>query len=277
MLDIKNLDQVKNETLKQLVMEFRKHQVSRFPIELAVTEYGHGVAFVDSRFPTDRWNKENMVAMLHLKTNEDKPTIVLESRLINNDKYAQYNDEYYTKSTKDPKKMLKLMKDYIKPFTAHEIAKKSMRQAESKFDEWKHKPTRDLRNFRYSIQDEQYLETFQKLKDMGVAPVTDLMKSVYETALPSYIESMERTKKNYSDMCHVYFNPDESLFISRVGIDAGKTVAKLYESIEDAPKVIQDNVAMLRMVEADVFVPLVGYKSNDKAYWVEGYPEDTNA
>lgn len=277
MLDIKNLDKANHDVLKDLVMEFRKHQVSRFPIEVMVNDGGWNIGFVDSRFPTDRWNATNMVAMLYMKIDDEKPTLTIESRLICNDKYAAYNDEYHTRSTKDPKKMLKFMKDYIKPWSAHEIANKTKRTMENKIDEWKSKPDKNVRGFRYQVSDSEIFESFQKLKDMGVAPVDTLMEKLYESILPDYIEGKERSKKKLSDLCHVFFNPDGSLSITRVGIDAGRTVAKTYESIEETPQVVQNNIAMLKIVEADQFVPEVGYKANNTAYWIEGYPLEPNA
>ena len=52
------------------------------------------IGFVDSRFPTEKWSKEFMVAIMWVKEHGETPTLTLESRLISNDKYAQYNDEY---------------------------------------------------------------------------------------------------------------------------------------------------------------------------------------
>lgn len=277
MLNIKNLDNVSCRQIRELVTEFRRFQVSRFPIDVIPNDAGYAVGFIDSRFPTDRWNASNMLAMLYLKDNGETPTLTLESRLIENDKYATYNDDYHTKSTKDMKKMLKFMKEYVKPFTAHEIANKTRKTARDKLENWQSEPDKDLRSFRYHVGDGEILDTFNKLRELGVAPVNNLMEKLYESTLPAYIEGKERAKKNFDNYCHVFINPDESLMISKVGIDAGRTVAETFNSLEDMPTEVQQNLAMLRMLEAGSFAPNLGIKLTDKEFWIEGYPLEPNA
>jgi hypothetical protein len=277
MLDIKNLEQVRYQQMQDLVVEFRKHQVSRFPIEVIPSDSGHSIGFIDSRFPTDRWNANNMLAMLHIKDDGENPTLTIESRLIENDKFAQYNDEYHTRSTKDMKKMLKFMKDYIKPWTAHEVASKTKRSMEDKLSSWQAQPSRTLREFNYKLNDFELVRSFMKLKDMGVAPVDDTMKAMYESVIPNYLDHQARQEKKFTDYCHAFINPDESVFISKVGIDAGRTVAKLFNSADEIPPEVQQNIAMLRMVDSGTFMPNVGMKATDREFWVEGYPEDLNA
>jgi hypothetical protein len=276
MLDIKNLERVQVKQMQDLIVEFRKHQVSRFPIEVIPNDAGYAIGFIDSRFPTDRWTATNMLAMIFvkdIKEDGENPTLTIESRLIENDKYAQYNDDYHTKSTKDMKKMLKFMKDYIKPWSAHEVASKSKRNAEEKLSSWKAKPARALKEFNYNLKDFELLRVFLKLKDIGVAPVDDTMKAMYETVIPDYLEHEARSQKNFTDYVHAFINPDESIFISSVGIDAGRTVAKLFERLEEVPVNVQQNVAMLRIMENNAFLADVGFKVSDREFWVEGYPQ----
>ena len=275
MLDIKNLEHIRVRQMQDLVTEFRRYQVSRFPIEVIPNDAGYAVGFIDSRFPTDRWTATNMLAMIYIKEEGENPTLTIESRLIENDKYAQYNDDYHTKSTKDMKKMLKFMKDYIKPWTSHEIAHKSKRTAESKFEEWQRRPHKDLRNVTYNFETSDYLDMFNKLREMGVAPINDRMKMIYEEALPHYLQVKERSQKKFAHT-HAFINPDESVFISNVGIDHGRTVAKLFERLDETPLDVQENLAMLRMMENDVFVAGVGHKISDREFWVEGYPLESN-
>jgi hypothetical protein len=276
MLDIKNLEQVKVAQMQDLITEFRRYQVSRFPIEVIPNDAGYAVGFIDSRFPTDRWTATNMLAMLYVKDDGENPTLTIESRLIENDKYAQYNDDYHTKSTKDMKKMLKFMKDYIKPWSAHEIASKTKRKAEDKFQDWQREPYRKLRAVTNTIESLDFLKMFVKLKELGVAPVNDDMKMLYESALPAYLDYQSREGKKFANT-HAFINPDESVFISNVGIESGRTVAKLFNSIDEMPMNVQQNLAMLRMMENDVLVADVGHKISEREFWVEGYPQEPNA
>ena len=276
MLDIKKLEHVQVKQMQDLIVEFRKHQVSRFPIEVIPNDAGFAVGFIDSRFPTDRWNATNMLAMLYVKEQGENPTLTIESRLIENDKYAQYNDDYHTKSTKDMKKMLKFMKDYIKPWSAHEVASKTKTKAEEKFKDWQREPYRKLRAATNALDSTDYLKMFVKLKELGVVPVNADMKMLYESALPEYLDYQGREGKKFANT-HAFINPDESVFISSVGIDSGRTVAKLFNSIDEMPMNVQQNLAMLRMMENDVLVADVGHKISEREFWVEGYPQEPNA
>jgi hypothetical protein len=276
MLDIKKLEHVQVKQIQDLIVEFRKHQVSRFPIEVIPNDAGFAVGFIDSRFPTDRWSATNMLAMLYVKEQGENPTLTIESRLIENDKYAQYNDDYHTKSTKDMKKMLKFMKDFIKPWSAHEVASKTKTKAEEKFKEWQREPYRKLRTATNALDSTDFLKMFVKLKELGVAPVNADMKMLYESALPEYLDYQGREGKKFANT-HAFINPDESVFISNVGIDSGRTVAKLFNSIDEMPINVQQNLAMLRMMENDVLVADVGHKISEREFWVEGYPQEPNA
>ena len=55
MLNIEIRDDL-HPTIKQLLVDFRRAQVSRFPINVTShTADAASVKFVDSRFPTDTW------------------------------------------------------------------------------------------------------------------------------------------------------------------------------------------------------------------------------
>ena len=45
--------------------------------------------------------------------------------------------------------------------------------------------------------------------------------------------------------------------------------ATIYERFEDVPPMIQQQVAMLRMVEAKTFIPEVGSRVNEREFWVQ--------
>jgi L-fucose mutarotase/ribose pyranase (RbsD/FucU family) len=258
--------------IKQLVADFRKTQVSRFPIDVYPMGDGEGVRFVDSRFPTNKINKDHVLAMLYIKNVVGGTTLVIESRLISNDKYASYNEEYCTKSTKDTKKMFKLMKDFIKPYSGQEIAQKTYMGTGTEFDEWQKKPLWDARKFN-NIGYEALYQEIAKLLERGVTPQTEVFKDVYEKGLPAYLE-FKRREQLSPPTTHIYINPDESVILTNMkGDNKG---SQTITNITECSAQMQQNIAMLKIMEDNAYVPEVGKRVTDKEFWVEGIPEVKN-
>lgn len=258
--------------IKQLVTEFRKVQVSRFPINVYPMGDGEGVRFVDSRFPTHKSVKDYVLAMLYLKNGVGGDTLTIESRLISNDKYASYNEEYYTKTTKDTKKMFKLMRDFIKPYSGQEIAEKTYMGTGTEFDEWQKKPLWDARKFN-NIGYEALYQEIAKLLERGVTPQTEVFKDVYEKGLPAYLE-FKRREQLSPPTTHVYINPDESVILTNMkGDNRG---SQTITNIEQCSAQMQQSVAMLKIMEDNAYVPEVGKRVTYKEFWIEGIPEVKN-
>ena len=258
--------------LKQLVADFRKTQVSRFPIDVYPMGDGEWVRFVDSRFPTNKVNKDHVLAMLYIKDGVGGDTLTIESRLISNDKYASYNEEYYTKSTKDTKKMFKLMKDYIKPYTGQEIAQKTYISTEAEFDTWQKKPMWEARKFD-SVGYEALYQELSKLLALGGTAQTEAFKDIYEKGLPSYIEYKRREQLNPPTM-HIFINPDDSVILTNMkGEDKG---SQTITDITECSAQMQQNIAMLKIMDNNAYVPEVGKRITDKEFWIEGIPEVKN-
>ena len=269
MLVIKN--EIDFPQLKQLVNEFRRVQVSRFPIEV-VTDDGSGmmVGFVDSRFPTDRFNVSNMLAMLYVESLGEKPNIVIESRLIENEKFARHNDKFRTRSTHDLKKMFKYMKEYIKPFSGQEVAQKSYRAMQNEFDNWRRKPNWAVKEALNQLGPKDWMEGIGKLQELGVLP-TDMFAELAKTAIPHFDE-MKRRDAMEEPNYHINLNPDDSVVVTIMrGEEKGSSVK---ESMDACPMFIQQAVGMLKMMDDRERIPEIGTKVSSKEFWVEGKPQE---
>ena len=265
MLNIKQ--EIDFPAYKWLVSEFRRGQVSRFPIDLIVNDGGIMLGFVDSRFPTDSYSVDRMVAMIYVKEDGENPTLTLESRLIENDKYARHNNDYHTKSTKDLKKMLKFMREYIKPFSGQEIAQKTYRSVEQDFDTWRSKPWRNVRMAMQELDPLDYVAEFEALALMGIEPQTKKFREAMTTVIPESKENKRRTDMKF-DAVHIHINPDNSICLTIMkGDNRG---SKIVETVDECPQYIQQALAMLKMVDDNTHIPEVGKRNNDKDFWVEG-------
>ena len=266
MLNIINPEEM-NPIFTQLIADFRRTQVSRFPITVTARNFGSLIVFEDSRFPAKNTKVHNIVGTLRdagLDKNS-KQTYEVRSRLINNEKYAQHNDDYYSRTTNDPKKVSKFLKDYFKPFTPTEIAGLTSRKFEGHDDEWRDEFRWKLRDV-VAIEPSELFAEVQYLQAHGVEFQSDKFKRIVTEGMPMFTEHMRR-KNESRKATHVFINPDESTQVTFGDFNY------TYQSMGEMPENMQQQVAMLRMVEADTFIPEVGMKMSANTYWIYATPE----
>lgn len=264
MLNIINPEEIDKDLLP-LITDFRRTQVSRFPITVSARSFGGSlIVFEDSRFPSKTTKVHNIVGTLRHAGSDKKGKTVYEirSRLINNEKYAQHNDDYYSKQTNDPKKISKYMKDYFKPFTPLEVAQRSMGKFESHHESWKDELRWKLRDI-INPTSEELLDEVLSLHAMGVEFKSDRFRKIITEGVPMYEEHRRRQAvKVHGNACNVFTNPDESVQVT------SNQASELYQSMLEAPEYVQQQVAMLRLVESDTYIPEVGMKLGENTYWV---------
>ena len=279
MLNINLGDTYVHPAIKTMLADFRRVQVSRFPIEV-VSREGHPnwIKFMDSRFPTIGWKRDSCLAMLEMNERDDKgrPIYKLTSRLIANEKYAEHNNDYFTKSTTDARKMLKYLREFVKPYTSLEIATRSSFTARETHEVWQSKPLTDFRCVAGIVSAEDIAKEVMFLKSIGVEFHTDKFRKIAEDGTELYAEAMRRSAKPFSGI-HVFIQPDESVVVTQMPGGTAEPGAKLYERFEEVPEAIQQQVAMLRMMDSKAFVPEVGSRMNNREFWVEVEPNKNNS
>lgn len=271
MLHLMNPEIVEGKEIMHLVREFRRVQVSRFPINVKFIDTEAGFAkFYDSRFEA---NSVPAVALLWKESDgKEKDYWVLESRLIHNDRYR--GDRRTQKRTKDLKKMLRYMRDFVKPLSAKEIAVNTRDVLSSRIGRWKHEAIEKMRNT-CDFDRDAVMEELVRMRAVGYKPQTAVMARIMEQGIDAWEEAKRRSERKVMQV-HVFMNPDESVEVfcddnlGYGGINHGVTV---FNSLTEAPVNIQQSIAMLRMLEDKTHVPEVGVKVDERNYWVEVFPE----
>lgn len=277
-----NLCEVADPAIKNLVMEFRRTQVSRFPIDVVATEgLPHVFSFIDSRFPltsSSSATRKNSLAIIQKVGTDEKgrPELKITGRLITNDKYSSGSDDYYTRMTTDVKKMFKFMKDYIKPFSAMEIAQKTGGNPYYEFAEWKREPVNDFQRLVNSIDADTMAEELMRLHSLGVQFQSEKFRQVITTGLDLHAEG-KRRKALPTSQVHVFVQPDESVMVTSLPDDDSTAGAWTFENMSVAPETVQQQVAMLRLTDKGTYVPEVGKKVSDRMFWVHVNPKDFNS
>ena len=254
--------------LVSLLKEFRRVQVSRFPIDVRYCPNNNAIAFVDSRFPTESVNYQKIVGLLYCRLdNEGKTIYEITSRLISNSKFNPGKVEHHTKTTNDAKKAIKFMRDYLKPVSQVELAERSKSYVMDAFREQKSQVRGEFYDA-CQIGTEALVQEVIRLKAIGVKPQTEKFERIYSEGIDKYEEYLESKKKKFHQ-AHVFVNPDDSV-AATICIDGDKNETNLYESLTQCPDWLQQGVVMLRMVEADKKpIKGLGTRWGDRDFWVE--------
>lgn len=252
------------EEIKSLLADFRRVQVSRFPIEVkAAASDSNVIAFVDSRFPTNTVHFKRNLAVLRTNGVDDKgrKSFVLQSRLISNEKYSEFNDDYRSRETTDIKKMAKFLREYVKPYSPQEISEMGGNISSDYYD-WQQEAAQQFRRVAGQVTTVDIAEEIAYLKSVGVQFRSDKFREIATTGLELFDE-MKRRKESGIVHAHVYIHPDDSVSVS---VTEGRTYA--FETLDSVPEVVRQQVAMLMMVDMNQYVPEVGKRTKDKMFWV---------
>jgi hypothetical protein len=250
--------------IQGLVTEFRRVQVSRFPIDVEASAGSSQVRFVDSRFVGrgNGWHITNTLAILNMNgfDKNSKPLIKMTSKRISNEKYSAHNSEYHTRVSSDPKKVLKWMKDYIKPYTPQEVTERTRDRVVSAHSAWQTVASDAMSGFSHVREAEMY-EEIEALLSVGVQFRTHKFRELAEQGLPAYREKQLRSRAN-RPRTHVIVNSDDSIVVTH------DDVSTAYDSFDMVPQDVQQQVSLLRMMEADQYLPEVGIRFDKNVFWI---------
>ena len=252
------------EEIKSLLTDFRRVQVSRFPIEVkASANDSNVIAFIDSRFPSDTVHFKRALAVLRTNGVDDKgrKSFVLQCRLIKNEKYSEFNDDYRSRETTDIKKMGKFLRDYVKPYSPQEISDMGGNIRDDYY-EWQQDAVTKFRRVVCQVSEVDIAEEVAYLKSVGVQFRSEKFVEIATTGL-ELLEERNRRKNSGIVHVHVYMHPDDSVSVT---IADGKTYS--YESLDNVPETVRQQVAMLMMVDMNQYVPEVGKRTKDKMFWI---------
>jgi hypothetical protein len=263
MLNLKFKENTRDE-IKTLLADFRRVQVSRFPIDVDASENDNNIiSFADSRFPTNMVHYKKNLAVLEANRLDDKGrrVYVLRSRLIKNEKYSEHNDDYHSRETTDLKKLSKFLRDYVKPYSPLEVSKMGNNVSDDLY-RWRGEARRSFSEVVGQVSESDVAEEVAYLKSVGVAFRSDKFRDIAAHGLELYDELKRRENEDVKSV-HVYINPDESV---NVTVADDKTYS--YETLGGVPEAVRQQVALLMMVDMKQYVPEVGKRTAEKMFWV---------
>lgn len=256
MLNLINPEEAEGQPILEIVKEYRKFQVSRFPVDVKFTE--REARFYDTRHP------EKAIAAVE----KCEDYWVISSRLIQNERFR--NKRANQKQTKDTKKLLRFMRDYIRTVSIKEIASASASTFQGHVSSWKDQAMNKVRDY-CTIHRDELMDEIMRMKAVGYVPQTKRFMEIMEIGVPHWEEKTRRFTRKVMQV-YVMINTDDTVEVycpDKLGYAGVQEGNNFYNSLSEAPECIQQQVAMLRMMEPKVFVAEVGVRVNDNAFWIE--------
>jgi hypothetical protein len=219
--------------------------------------------FFDGRFPTDAEASQRIATLRY-----ESGAYALRSSRIHNNKFKSRSGGYHERVTKSVTKMHKLLQEYVTPLTMREIVNMTD-DVEHQYSVWVERPSSqisDVCSGLHGTTRQNVLEEAAHLKALGVDVKTRFFKSIIDEALPLYEEHKRRVRMKMNSL-HVYIEPSGKVAVTKV---ESPQVANstYYDSLDDAPENIRQQIFLLKLVDKNQYVPEVGQCMAEGIYWI---------
>jgi hypothetical protein len=215
-----------------------------------------------------------------VNTNNDVPEFMVESRKINNDKYAEYRDQYYRAFTRDIDKALKNAQRYLLPYSPAELL-------DATFGAFK--DTLESKRYAANREFERELDTL-KIYDVLATELENLVNKGVEFSTPMFqlhvkdaVSKFQRARELRQKQTRSYFITIRTVGNMQMADVAackdprGKlpTTDDFFEdtfkvmNVDDLPEDIKAKVATLMMVDTHQYIEGVGQRATERSFWVE--------
>jgi len=230
--------------------------------------------FIDPRFPK-RVERRERVGYVKMSEGD---LMEIGSRLIKNDKYRRHSLEYNTKASKIESKVVKMMVDFLKPFSFSEIFEFNSDRTEGLIKGWRSELYKAGESIWHVSSNDLY-EEVKHLRDLGVQFKTDEFRKLAEA-----VETRDAYKvreKQSLEIYHVYV-VDGRVAVTSKELDKYKIhnhkPTVMYDSLETLPEDLLADVSMLKILGGEAPIPGVGYRVSDNEFYVmKPLASNTNA
>ena len=218
------------------------------------------INFFDTRFP-------NMLVLGYVRWDSGK--YIVQSRLIENKRYRDYNSSYRMFVTKDVKKAVKLVLQYIKPYDLQELVDKNSSEFRSFQHNWAYAFETKFRNAVSGITRDVLIKEIKALLAGGVKFHTLEFQHAAKEGVAMFDEH-ERRKYIKHEVTYVNFAKDELIYTrtGRQDIHRDNWENKTYNSFEELPEYVQAAISLLKMVENGKGIDEIGFKQDDHQFFV---------
>lgn len=254
---------VLSEPIKVLLDELTlKHNKLQYCLTVSAKQDSHNPEFWTLLFNDPRFTKEEVGAVGSVSwewgSRTDKE-YKIKSRLIDNDRFGHWNrDERKAKRTKDVKKAVKAILEFVKPYMWQELMMEERSNAQRASSKWKDES--DGIQYRFKPEVKEMVEELKNLMEQKVIFKTEAFKNMLQK-IPEW-EEMQRRKSIPSKFDSVMFRDDKVIYWTHDG-----ALSEL-ASVDALPEKHRNAIALLKLMNDEQHLPEVGYKGKHQKYFV---------
>jgi len=185
----------------------------------------------------------------------------VESKKIENEKYACHSDGYNIRQSKDVKKALKVAMTYLKPLTYDDILDRC-RDPLHRGIEHLRSPARERLHERLSIQRNDIAQEVAHMIASGYVPSTKAFKDALDLLVKDGAE-LKRMQDYKPRACFVWVKPNSLSYKFPDEMQVTECT-----SMDDVPEFVRNKLAVLQIAKNGDAITDVGIRVSDITYWV---------
>jgi len=206
----------------------------------------------------------------------DKSVYMIQSRKINNEKFAEHRDQYWMSFVADHKKAVRLALSKLVPYSPKEMADITIRDFKDHIEQVRNNVRSGVSNLISPLSDRNIL--MREMRNL-IAQNTMFVTEEFQRAAMGFIKAEEEWNEVRNKPVHGYY-----VYVRMVGDEqwvdiVEATDAQKYHSVEhcpvtsmpvsDVPEDIQGKVAVLSMADIGQYMQGVGVRTTEKSFWLE--------
>lgn len=195
-----------------------------------------------------------------LTADSNEAMYIVTSERIRNEKYAHYNKDHHTKSTKKLPLAVKNALQFIKPFDLDYMAKKESSSASYAIDSLKEKAN-DTLYYKFDADRRELFKEVSNMVSAGYTPRTPKFAEMVDI-FKNEGETMKELLAYKPRKCFVWAKPD------RVEYRYDDEQVVVAFNIGEVPEDIRNKVAVLQIAEKASPIKDVGVKVSESTYWL---------
>jgi hypothetical protein len=206
----------------------------------------------------------------------EKSVYMINSRKIQNEKFAEHRDQYFMSFVNDHKKAVRLALSKLVPYSPKEMANISIYDFKQHIEGVRADVHRGVSSLVSPLSDRNIL--MREMRNL-IAQNTMFVTEEFQRAAAGFIKAEEEWNEVRNKPVHGYY-----VYVRMVGDEqwvdiVEATDAQKYRSVDhcpvtstpvsDVPEDIQGKVAVLSMADIGQYMQGVGVRTTEKSFWLE--------
>ena len=206
----------------------------------------------------------------------EKSVYMINSRKIQNEKFAEHRDQYFMSFVNDHKKAVRLALSKLVPYSPKEMANISIYDFKQHIEGVRADVQRGVSSLVSPLSDRNIL--MREMRNL-IAQNTMFVTEEFQRAAAGFIKAEEEWNEVRNKPVHGYY-----VYVRMVGDEqwvdiVEATDAQKYRSVDhcpvtstpvsDVPEDIQGKVAVLSMADIGQYMQGVGVRTTEKSFWLE--------